>query len=60
MKPGPLPQSTSGRRRSGHLLLALLENEDLARLAREIADVLQKISEDLHKHLPDLVRLGRG
>ena len=46
----------ASRVRSGHLLLALLENEDLARLAREIADVLQKISvEDLHKHLPDLV-----
>ena len=46
----------ASRVRSGHLLLALLENEDLARLAREITDVLQKISvEDLHKHLPDLV-----
>ena len=44
------------RIRSGHLLLALLENEDLARLARESSEVLQKISvEDLHKHLPDLV-----
>jgi type VI secretion system protein VasG len=42
--------------RSGHLLLALLENEELARLARESSDVLQQISaEDLHKHLPDLV-----
>ena len=46
----------ASRVRSGHLLLALLENEDLARLAQEIADVLQKISvEDLHKRLPDLV-----
>ena len=34
----------ASRVRSGHLLLALLENEDLARLAQEIADVLQKIS----------------
>jgi type VI secretion system protein VasG len=42
--------------RSGHLLLALLENEELARLARESSDVLRQISaEDLHKHLPDLV-----
>src|SRR5438132_13186871 len=42
----------ASRVRSGHLLLALLENEDLSRLAREISDVLQKISvEDLHKHL---------
>jgi type VI secretion system protein VasG len=42
--------------RSGHLLLALLENEELARLARESSDVLQQISaENLHKHLPDLV-----
>src|SRR5438094_8701074 len=40
--------------RSGHLLLALLENEDLSRLARESSDVLQQLSaEDLHKHLPD-------
>jgi type VI secretion system protein VasG len=42
--------------RSGHMLLALLENEDLARLARESSEVFQKISvEELHKHLPDLV-----
>jgi type VI secretion system protein VasG len=42
--------------RSGHLLLALFENEELARLARESSDVFQKISvEELHKHLPDLV-----
>jgi type VI secretion system protein VasG len=42
--------------RSGHLLLALLENEDLARLARESSEVFQKISvEELHRHLPDLV-----
>src|SRR5262245_35521061 len=46
----------ASRVRSGHLLLALLENEDLSRLAREISDVLQQISaEDLHKHLLDLV-----
>jgi type VI secretion system protein VasG len=42
--------------RSGHLLLALLENDDLARLARESSAELQRISvEELHKHLPDLV-----
>src|SRR5882672_12371406 len=46
----------ASRVRSGHLLLALLENEDLSRLAWESSDVWQKISvEDLHKHLPDLV-----
>ena len=42
--------------RSGHLLLALLSNEDLARLARESAPELDKISpEDLQRRLPDLV-----
>jgi type VI secretion system protein VasG len=42
--------------RSGHLLLALLENDDLARLARESSGEMQRISvEELHKHLPDLV-----
>ena len=42
--------------RSGHLLLALLENDDLARLARESSAEFQRISvEELHKHLPDLV-----
>jgi type VI secretion system protein VasG len=46
----------AARIRSGHLLLALLENEDLARLARESSDVFQQISvEALHQHLPDLV-----
>ena len=46
----------ASRVRSGHLLLALLGNEDLSRLARESSDVWQQISaEDLHKHLPDLV-----
>jgi type VI secretion system protein VasG len=42
--------------RSGHLLLALLTNDDLARLAQDISEELQKISaEELRKHLPDLV-----
>jgi type VI secretion system protein VasG len=46
----------ASRVRSGHLLLALLANDDLSRLARESSEVFQKISvEDLHKHLPDLV-----
>jgi type VI secretion system protein VasG len=46
----------AARIRSGHLLLALLENDDLARLARESSGELQKISvEELHKHLPELV-----
>jgi type VI secretion system protein VasG len=44
------------RIRSGHLLLALLANEDLARLARESSPEFQKISpEDLQARLPDLV-----
>src|SRR5262249_2897363 len=33
----------ASRLRSGHLLLALLENEDLSRLARESSDVFQRI-----------------
>jgi type VI secretion system protein VasG len=42
--------------RSGYLLLALLADDDLARLARDSSAELQKISvEALHKHLPDLV-----
>jgi type VI secretion system protein VasG len=42
--------------RTAHLLLALLANEDLARLAREISPELDKISpEDLQKRLPSLV-----
>jgi type VI secretion system protein VasG len=46
----------ASRVRSSHLLLALLENEELSRLAREISDVFQQLSaEDLHKRLPDLV-----
>ncbi|RMF87368.1 MAG: AAA family ATPase, partial [Nitrospinota bacterium] len=41
--------------RSGHLLLALLENDDLARLARESSPEFQKISvEEAHKHFFDL------
>src|SRR5262245_8259750 len=46
----------AARIRSGHLLLALLENDDLARLVRESSEEMQRISvEELHKHLPDLV-----
>jgi type VI secretion system protein VasG len=42
--------------RSGHLVLALLADEDLARFIRESTVELQKISaEDLHKNLPDMV-----
>ena len=42
--------------RSGHLLLALLGNEDLARLARESSREFEKLSpEELLKHLADLV-----
>jgi type VI secretion system protein VasG len=42
--------------RSGHLLLALLEDEDLARLARESSTEFGKISAaDLHKDLQNLV-----
>src|SRR5215471_20636513 len=46
----------AARIRSGHLLLALLANDDLARLAQERSAELQKISpEELLKHLLDLV-----
>jgi type VI secretion system protein VasG len=46
----------AGRVRSGHLLLALVSNDDLARLARETSAEFEKISaEDLHQHLPNLV-----
>ncbi len=42
--------------RSGHLLLALLASEDLARLAREITNELNKVSvEELRHHLTDLI-----
>ncbi|MEE8240330.1 MAG: type VI secretion system ATPase TssH [Nitrospirales bacterium] len=42
--------------RSGHLLLALLGTDDLARIARESSAEFQKVSsEDLHKNLPDLI-----
>jgi type VI secretion system protein VasG len=42
--------------RSGHLLLALVSEESLSRLAREASAEFQKISvEELHKSLPDLV-----
>jgi type VI secretion system protein VasG len=41
--------------RSGHLLVALLADEDLGRLAREASAELRKISlEELRKNLPDL------
>ena len=41
--------------RSGHLLLALLGTDDLARIARESSDEWSKVSvEELHKHLRDL------
>jgi type VI secretion system protein VasG len=46
----------ASRVRSGHLLLALLNEESLARLAREASPELQKVSvEELHKHLGDLI-----
>jgi type VI secretion system protein VasG len=42
--------------RSGHLLLALLANDDLGRLAQESSAEFARISvEELHQHLPDLV-----
>jgi type VI secretion system protein VasG len=42
--------------RSGHMLLALLAEESLGRLAREISPELQKIPpEDLHKNFASLV-----
>src|SRR5436309_3221340 len=41
----------ANRVRSGHLLLALLGEENLNRLAREASPELQKVSvEELHKH----------
>jgi type VI secretion system protein VasG len=43
------------RVRSGHLLLALLTEDDLARMAKDTSAELQKISaEDLHKQLSTL------
>ncbi|HEX3203642.1 MAG TPA: Clp protease N-terminal domain-containing protein, partial [Nitrospiraceae bacterium] len=45
----------ANRVRSGHLLLALLAEDDLARMARECSPEFQKLSvEDLHKRLPQL------
>jgi type VI secretion system protein VasG len=42
--------------RSGHLLLALLANEDLVRLAYDSSAEFRKVSvEELHQHLRDLV-----
>jgi type VI secretion system protein VasG len=44
------------RTRSGHLLLAMLSDESLARLARDVSGELQKISpESLRKDLPTLI-----
>src|SRR2546428_63735 len=46
----------AARIRSGHLLLALLENDELARLAREASGEFEKIAvADLHQNLPTLV-----
>ncbi|MEP6935946.1 MAG: AAA family ATPase, partial [Nitrospirota bacterium] len=45
----------ANRVRSGHILLALLSQDDLARMAKETSAEFQKISpEDLHKQLPSL------
>lgn len=45
----------ANRVRSGHILLALLSEDDLARMARETSAEFQKISpEDLHKQLSSL------
>jgi type VI secretion system protein VasG len=45
----------SARIRSGHLLLSLLTEEDLARLAREISEEFGRVSvEELRKNLNDL------
>ena len=45
----------ANRVRSGHLLLALLSEDDLARMAKETSAEFQKISpEDLHKQLLSL------
>lgn len=45
----------ANRVRSGHILLALLSQDDLARMTKETSAEFQKISpEDLHKQLPSL------
>ena len=45
----------ANRVRSGHMLLALLSQDDLARMTKETSAEFQKISpEDLHKQLPSL------
>jgi type VI secretion system protein VasG len=50
----------ANRVRSGHLLLALVTNDDLASLARESSGEFRKISpEDLRQRLPNLV-VGSG
>lgn len=46
----------ANRVRSGHLLLALVSNDDLASLARESSEEFRKVSpEELRQRLPDLV-----
>jgi type VI secretion system protein VasG len=46
----------AARVRSGHVLLALLTDENLARLAREISKEFNSISvESLRKNLPDII-----
>jgi hypothetical protein len=50
------PDFGAPRIRSGHLLLALRENDELARLAREASGEFEKIAvADLHQNLPTLV-----
>jgi type VI secretion system protein VasG len=45
----------ANRVRSGHMLLALLNEDDLARMAKETSPEFSKItSDDLHKQLPTL------
>jgi type VI secretion system protein VasG len=45
----------ANRVRSGHILLALLSQDDLARMTKETSAEFQKISpEDLHRQLPSL------
>lgn len=45
----------ASRVRSGHVVLAMLTNDDLARMAKDISSEFERISvEDLHKQLPDI------
>jgi type VI secretion system protein VasG len=51
---------SAGKVRSGHVLLALIGDPDLARIARSISRDLEQISaDDLRKNLPDLVSGSR-